>query len=66
MSSRVTWFLVITAVIVLADELAYYWWKQLHPGVVWHGVFGKNQLQTWEGELQNSFPNGFRPGGGLA
>ena len=49
----------------ILDELAYYWWRNLHPGAVWHGVFGKNQLQLWEGDQQSPYPNGYRPGGGL-
>lgn len=65
MPSRYYWYLIVLIMFVLVDELAYYWWRKLHPGSHWHGVFGKNQLQTWEDDMHNDFPNGFRPGGGL-
>lgn len=51
MSNRtIALFFAATFIVVLADEITYYWWRRLHPGRIWHGVFGKSQLQTWNGE----------------
>lgn len=65
MRNRLYWFLFIALVVVIADELAYYWWRNLNPGAIWGVQKGKNLLQTWDGEPQNTYPNGYRPGGGL-
>lgn len=42
-----TWFIGTVAawILILAlDEVAYYWWKDMHPGSQWTGIIIKHPL----------------------
>ena len=55
-----TWFVVFAF-----DELVYYWWKQIHPGSQYSGLFVKHPTTSQAGNNVAGYPNGFRPGGGV-
>jgi len=51
--------------IIVLDEFAYYWWKKVNPGSSWTGLIVKHPTTSTQGEPSDSYPNGYRPAGGV-
>jgi len=50
-------------VLILLDELAYYWWKDLNPGSQYAGILVKHPLTPTPATSGTGQANGYRPGG---
>lgn len=45
------WFIATIAtwiVVILLDELGYYWWKSMNPGTMFSGILVKHPTQDWQ------------------
>jgi hypothetical protein len=50
------WFIATVAawvVIVLIDEVVYYWWKSLNPGSMYSGILAKHPITNNPNTLES-------------
>lgn len=65
------WFITLVAswfVIIILDELAHYWWKDLNPGHIFAKAMmspPKPTQNPFPDEFGSGYPNGYRPAGGI-